>query len=98
MSHMREYSIVLTKTYRKSFKKILRSGRHADIDKLEEVISLLAAGRTLPAKYKNHSLAGDLEAYEECHIKDDLLLVYHKNKRDLILVLVDTGSHDDLFR
>ncbi|MEK7134611.1 MAG: type II toxin-antitoxin system mRNA interferase toxin, RelE/StbE family, partial [Patescibacteria group bacterium] len=63
MFHTREYSIVLTKTYRKSFKKIIRSGRHANIEKLEEVISLLTSGQSLPPRHKNHNLSGDLSGY-----------------------------------
>ena len=95
---MSQYAIVLTKTYRKSFKKISRSGRHADIKRLEEVISTLAYGQSLSEKYKNHTLSGDLAEYEECHIKDDMLLVYMRHDKELVLVLVDVGSHRDIFR
>ncbi|MEK7134488.1 MAG: type II toxin-antitoxin system YafQ family toxin [Patescibacteria group bacterium] len=95
---MSQYAIVLTKTYRKSFKKISRSGRRVDIKKLEEVISTLASGRSLPEKYKNHTLSGDLAEYEECHIKDDMLLVYMRHDKELALVLVDVGSHRDIFK
>ena len=95
---MLRYSIVLTKTYRKAFKKIFRSGRHADIKRLEKAISILASGQSLPEKYKNHTLSGDLAEYEECHIKDDMLLVYMRHDRELVLVLVDVGSHGDIFK
>lgn len=95
---MPQYPIVLTRTYRKSFKKIFRSGRHADIKKLEEVISILASGQPLPGKYRNHGLSGDLEGHEECHIKDDMLLVYTKIQHELLLVLIDVGSHRDVFK
>ena len=34
----------------------------------------------------------------ECHIEPDWLLVYQYYEDELILVLVNTGSHSDLFR
>ena len=34
----------------------------------------------------------------ECHIEPDWLLVYQYYENELILVLVNTGSHSDLFR
>lgn len=35
--------------------------------------------------------------YRECHIKDDLLLIYYKDKTVLVLVLVSIGTHHQLF-
>ena len=36
--------------------------------------------------------------YWECHITPDWLLIWEQNNKELILLLVDTGSHSDLFR
>ncbi|MDE5554647.1 MAG: type II toxin-antitoxin system YafQ family toxin [Muribaculaceae bacterium] len=33
----------------------------------------------------------------ECHIEPDWLLVWEQNDMELILLLIDTGSHSDLF-
>ena len=33
----------------------------------------------------------------ECHIEPDWLLVYRFNNNELLLVLVETGSHSNLF-
>ena len=63
-----------------------------------EVVSLLSASdKPLPAKYKDHKLSGDLAGYRECHIENDWLLIYKKEKDKLILLLTQTGSHSDLF-
>jgi mRNA interferase YafQ len=51
----------------------------------------------LPKKYNDHALKGKYTAYRECHIRPDLLLIYKKDKTNLILVLVRTGSHSQLF-
>ena len=34
----------------------------------------------------------------ECHIEPDWLLIYKYNKEELILFMVETGSHSDLFK
>jgi mRNA interferase YafQ len=90
------YTVKPSKTYRKSIKKILKSGRF-NIQLLEDVVNTLAAGKVLSVKYQDHALAGDLSEYRECHIKPDILLIYTKIKNELILVLVDIGSHSELF-
>lgn len=36
--------------------------------------------------------------FGECHITPDWLLIWEQNNKELILLLVDTGSHSDLFR
>ena len=92
------YKIKTTTTYKKAFKKLAKSGRVKDIKKLEEVIELITSGQKLDKKYKNHFLTGKMSEFQECHIKDDLLLIYFKNKQELILVLVNTGSHSELFK
>ena len=83
-------------SFRKDFKRIVKRGY--DIQLLEEVIEMLADGKTLPEKYKDHSLSGDYKDCRECHIEPDWLLIYKIIKDRLILRLIRTGSHSDLFR
>ncbi len=49
------------------------------------------------AKYKDHALKGDYKGHRECHISPDWLLIYKIYEDVLILTLVETGSHSDLF-
>lgn len=92
------YLIARTKDFEKSFKRVRRSGKlnKQAINNLEEAITLLASGRQLPKKYSDHRLIGELKQYRECHIKEDLLLVYQIRQTELLLVLVDIGSHSYL--
>jgi len=60
---------------------------------LEDVIDLLAGGGILPAEYRDHPLKGNYKGYRECHIKDDWLLVYKRDKGILVLLLSRTGTH-----
>ncbi len=83
--------------FKKDYKKALKRG--LDIKELETVIFLLASEQKLPDKFKDHALT-DSKNYKdmrECHIQPDWLLVYQIVKSDLILNLVRTGSHSDLF-
>ncbi len=48
-------------------------------------------------KYHDHALSGNYVGHRECHIAPDWLLVYYKEKDILVLTLVRTGTHSDLF-
>ena len=73
--------------------------RGCDIQELMEVVSLLAAEKTLPEKYRDHALENSREYrnVRECHIKPDWLLIYKIVEDRLLLKLIRTGSHSDLF-
>jgi len=92
------FLIKKTKLFEKSFKRIRNSGIKGVVFKdLSFVIDLLASGKSLPSLYKDHKLSGEFSNCRECHIKGDLLLIYKIEKENLILVLVDIGSHSQLF-
>ena len=44
-----------------------------------------------------YELNGKYQGVRECHIQPDWLLIYLKENEVLILTLVDTGTHADLF-
>lgn len=90
-----KFEVVKLKQFRKSLKKMLRRGK--DIEKLNKVVSMLAAGETLPPKYRDHALSGDLGGLRDCHIENDWLLIYYIEHNVLVLTLSDTGTHADLF-
>ena len=82
--------------FRKVLKKLSRSGRF-DRKKLEKIIDILARGEKLATSYQDHELSGELTGHRECHVGFDLLLIYRLEDNDLIMVLVNLGSHDGLF-
>jgi mRNA interferase YafQ len=71
--------------------------RGRDEKLVQKVIKMLANGETLPAEYKTHKLKGKYKNCFECHIQPDWLLVWQQNEKELILILIDTGTHSDLF-
>jgi len=91
------YVIRTTQGYRKSIKKLTQSGVFP-LSELEKIIDLLANDKNLPAKYGDHALSGTLKNFRECHIKNDVLLMYYKKETGLVLVLVNVGSHSHLFK
>ena len=53
--------------------------------------------KDLKKKHKAHKLSGDFNGYWECHVKPDLLLIWSEDEKLMLLELVRTGSHSDLF-
>lgn len=81
--------------FKKDFKKMVK--RNYDIGLFEEVLKLLVNGRSLPEIYKDPAVSGNYSGYRECHILPDWLLIYMIDDDELVLVLMRTGSHSDLF-
>ena len=61
------------------------------------VLDQLERDVILPPRYRDHELSGCLTGIRECHIKDDLLLLYRTDKNLLILLLLNIGTHTTLF-
>lgn len=83
--------------FKKDYKLAVKRG--CDPKLLEEVVDMLANQVPLPPKYRDHSLI-DSRRYKgvrECHIQPDWLLVYQVIEDVLILRLIRTGTHSDLF-
>ena len=72
--------------------------RGFNINLLKEVVKKFANGEDLPIKNHAHKLSGSYCDYYECHIMPDWLLVYQFVEDKLILSLVRTGTHSDLFK
>lgn len=90
-----KYEIVPSNQFKKDLK--LAQKRGYDLEKIKAVIAALAGGEALDAKYRDHSLTGNYGNFRECHIQPDWLLIYQVNGEKLLLLLVRTGTHSDLF-
>lgn len=69
-----------------------------DLDKLFEVINILANGEKLDTKFKDHDLSGSYKGTRECHIEPDWLLIYEIDNNTLVLMLYRLGTHSELFK
>ncbi|CEO78939.1 DNA damage inducible protein [Streptococcus pneumoniae] len=75
----------------------MKRGLKAEL--LEEVLNFLVQEKEHPARYRDHSLTASkhFQGVRECYTQPDWLLVYKVDKSELILNLLRTGSHSDLF-
>jgi len=90
------YKVKPTKKFRKDFKRIASDKKL--VDEISVVVDLLSANdNPLPEKYQDHQLKGKYASYRECHVRPDWLLVYQKNRNELILLLVRTNTHSEIF-
>ena len=87
--------VVLSNQFRRDLKRAVRRGR--DIALLEKIVNNLAERRPLPESNRDHSLTGNWSGYRECHIQPDWLLIYKVSDDELLLLLMRTGTHADLF-
>jgi mRNA interferase YafQ len=51
----------------------------------------------VPEKFKPHSLIGNYRDCYECHVKNDLLLIWKEDLENNSLTLIRAGTHSDLF-
>ncbi len=92
---MSKYCILQSTKFKKDLKLVKRRGY--DLSLLKEIIDLLADGKQLPEKNRDHALIGNFGNCRECHITPDWLLIYEISENELILYLTRTGTHSDLF-
>ena len=90
------YELIKTSRFKAGVK--LARKRGLDISLLEDVIEKLRLDQPLEAKHRNHELTGNFKGIWECHIQPDWLLLYLKDNGVLVLTLVDTGTHSDIFK
>ncbi len=65
-------------------------------DRYIEVIYLLQNNQPLPEKYKDHPLSGNMDNYRDCHIFNDLVLIYRIEDKHLYLSRI--GTHSQIFK
>ncbi len=93
-----KYAVFQSAAYKRARKRAAKRG--LDLSLLDVVVTILQTGESLPVEYKDHPLKGKRLGQRECHIdgrKGDWLLIYEKIEQALVLYLIDTGTHDDLF-
>lgn len=83
--------------FKRNYKLAIKRG--CDPKKLETIVTLLCAEEPLPESCRDHALANSrsYQDMRECHIQPDWLLIYKIVQERLILKLIRTGTHSDLF-
>ena len=93
---MKNYKIKYSKEFKKSLKKIIKQGKN--IDKLLTVVDMLSNKQQLEPKYRDHTLYNDkrFKGCRDCHIEPDWVLIYKYLEDEIVLLLVNTGSHSEV--
>lgn len=93
-----KFSLVPSSKFKKDFKKYQNQPKKlADI---KDCLDLLIHGgkENLPLQMKAHRLIGNYDAYWECHIQPDLLLIWEEQSEPVAeIYLIRLGSHPELF-
>jgi mRNA interferase YafQ len=85
--------ITLTSQFKRDYK--MRSREKGLDTLLEKTVELLAEGKPLEARFRDHPLKGGYAGCRERHLKPDLLLIYVQTGDELRLTRL--GSHSELF-
>ena len=91
-----KYEIKITKKFKANYKKIKKQNK--DTNKLIYIITKLANKEQLEIKYQDHALNNSKKYKDchDCHIEPDWILIYKYLDNELILLLVATGSHNEI--
>jgi len=83
-----------TTQFKKDLKRIQNNPKRiADVKK---VLKILKQTGAIPKEYLPHKLDGDLKGCMECHINNDLLLIWIDEINNIIK-LIRIGTHSELF-
>lgn len=88
------YKLKTTKKFDTQYKKLSAKDKELTFGVMQKLLK----GEILDEKHKDHKLKGEFQAYRECHIKPNLLLIYQKQDDILTLTCVNVGSHSKLFK
>ena len=90
-----KYELHVTGEFKQNLKRCKKRG--LPMDELWRVVDKLLNGEPLEERYHPHILTGDRKGQWECHIQPDWLLIWEQHDFELILVMLNTGTHSDLF-
>lgn len=86
--------LVRSNRFKRDYKLAIK--RQLNLEKLHNIIRLLANDESLPDRCNPHRLKGNYYGHWECHIEPDWLLIYKFDSE--LLELAAMGSHSDLFK
>jgi mRNA interferase YafQ len=86
--------VIQTSQFKKDIKRLKKRGK--DLEKLGDVVRLLAADEPLEEKHCDHALIGRWIGSRDCHIEPDWILIYRNEPE--ALYMERSGSHSDIFK
>lgn len=89
------FVLKMTSQFKKDLKKI-KNNPHK-IQNLKQVLLNLEENGVVPSEYYPHKLTGNYSGYMECHVENDMLLIWIDADENIIK-LVRLGNHSELFK
>ena len=89
------YTIRYTGEFKREMRLCKRRGYNMQF--IREAIRILSEKGVLPQEYQPHQLHGDRKGQWECHIQPNWLLIWEQHDQELVLVMINTDIHSDLF-
>ena len=89
------WELKITRQFKKDLKRY--QNRQDKMASLLIVLKMLQKTGIVSREYKPHVLVGEYDGYMECHVENDLLLIW-LDKEENIIKLVRFGTHSELFK
>ncbi|MFH1194571.1 MAG: type II toxin-antitoxin system YafQ family toxin [bacterium] len=89
-----KHQVRFTPQFKKDLKRTAAQGE--DIEKIKNIIEAIVHNEKLDKSLLDHPLKGQFSDCGECHIENDLLLIY--SLEDDIVKCIRTGTHSELFK
>ena len=88
---MRE--LVKSKRFSAELDRALRGG--LPLDDWQHLSYLLAKYEALPVEYAEHRVTDNWEGLWDCHLEGDLVVLYRRTAKKVVLVRI--GTHEEVF-
>ena len=92
-------TLIWDSSFKKAFKRLVRKSPQLQ-EKIFETLSLLELD-PFTFSLKSHKLSGQLEGLWACSVAYDCRIVFtfreEKNTKNKAIVLIDIGSHDEVY-
>ena len=89
------FTLKMTGQFKKDLKRIQNNPKK--IEHLKAVLTSLQETGVVPENYNPHKLTGNYNGFMECHVENDLLLIW-LDYQENIIKLVRLGRHSELYR
>jgi mRNA interferase YafQ len=89
------YVVKVTNRFKKDVEHCRR--RNLDLSKLETIVDLLKEAGQLPARYEPHKLKREICRSMGVPHRTGRLMAWEQNDQQLIILMMQTGTHSDLF-
>ncbi len=74
----------------------LQIKRGKDIEKLKNILNILASIGEVPTQYNDHPMLGNWGNHRSLHIEPDWILIYKLDEEGISLIR--TGTHSDIMK